>query len=85
MQDNTADYAVDNTEDSLGKTRLEKSSIRMYPFNTKITRSTTTGYQPVRFWFNLPITATTPMTWIKVGGGGRFRIDYSQSTYSPYQ
>ena len=25
------------------------------------------------------------MTWLKTGGGGQFRIDYAQSSNSPYQ
>jgi hypothetical protein len=85
MQDNNIDYTVDNAEGLAGKSLLPKSSIRMYPFQTKITRTNSALIAPLRFWFNLPGTALTPMSWVKTGGGGQFRVDYAQSTNSAYQ
>lgn len=85
MQSNTLNYVIDNTEGLAGKVVLPKSSIRMYSFQTKMTRTTSSLMAPLRFWFNLPGTALTPMTWVKTGGGGQLRIDYAQSLNSPYQ
>ncbi len=88
MQDNNADYIIDNTDALNGRTPLPKSSIRMYPYNMKYTRTSSIAYSPLRFWFNMPTSATLPLTYIPPLIGtddGKFRVDYAQSLNSPYQ
>jgi hypothetical protein len=89
-QANTANYIIDNSEALASKVVLPKSSIRMYPYNTKITRSSSGSViSPIRMWFQLPATATTQLDYISntisTTNNGMFQIVYPQATDSPYQ